>query len=126
MDQQPIAYIHYNLVRILAYHRFGFTCVRLRDQSVRIYDNEARDNSLIITIKLENNIEKFYWDDDIYYVQEHYYHRDDGPAIIYANSEKQNEFWLLGEKYDDAEDYFEALTPEQKTKAIYNMNEIRS
>lgn len=62
-----------------------------------------------------------------WYVKDFYLHRVDGPAFI---AEKNNEierveFWLNGKLYNSAELYFESLTPEQKEKAIWNLDEIR-
>ncbi len=47
------------------------------------------------------------------------YHREDGPAIMFLNFPK--EWWLHGSQYSQ-EEWFNALTPEQKEKAIWNMD----
>lgn len=57
-------------------------------------------------------------------------HREDGPAKItltenddiYCLNHK-NEFWLNGVKFDNKEVWFDALNVEQKTKALFNLNE---
>ncbi len=46
-------------------------------------------------------------------------HRKDGPAIEYYNGTKS--WWLNGYSYSQ-EEWFERLTPEQKEKAIWNMD----
>lgn len=125
MDQQPIAYIDYRLVRILAYHRNTYTCVVLKDQRIRNLDTDPTSNTLIITTKLDDGVERFIWENTTYYVKDCYFHREDGPAIIYAKPNYKNEFWLSGKKYETVEDYFETLTPEQKEKAIFNINELK-
>lgn len=125
MDSQPIAYIQHSFVRILACHRNGYTCVFLRSQAIKILDSSAYD-VMLLTTKLENGIEKFKYENDIHYIKDFYYHREDGPAIIYSDPKRENEFWISGKRYRDSQEYFEALTPEQKLKAIFNINELKS
>lgn len=62
-----------------------------------------------------------------WYIKEFYLHRVDGPAyFVERNNEIERiEFWLYGKRYYSTEEYFEALTLEQKEKAIWNLDEIR-
>lgn len=82
------------------------------------------------TIDVGNGIEKIIRPKKMWYVKDYYFHREDGPAVIWENgadydSQKAGkEFWLHGQKYS-AEEYFEALTPEQKEKAVWNLDEIK-
>ncbi len=46
-------------------------------------------------------------------------HRDDGPAVIYSDGSKQ---WLLDGFFYSQEEWFELLTPEEKEKALFNMD----
>lgn len=55
----------------------------------------------------------------------HYYsngklHRIDGPAIT---REELNYFYLNGKRFYSLEEWFEALSEEEKEVAIFNMNE---
>jgi hypothetical protein len=45
-------------------------------------------------------------------------HRADGPAIVYADGHA--EWWLDGILFKTKETWFEALTEEQKPKALYS------
>ncbi len=47
-------------------------------------------------------------------------HRIDGPAIIYSIGKKR--WFLNGREYFFQEEWFESLTPEQKEKAVWNMD----
>jgi hypothetical protein len=46
------------------------------------------------------------------------YHRLDGPAIIWWDG--YLEWWINGIKYKDKEEWFNALTAEQKVYMIYS------
>ncbi len=46
-------------------------------------------------------------------------HREDGPAVIFSNGSKY--WWLNGWSYFQ-EEWFNVLTPEQKEKFIWNMD----
>ncbi len=46
------------------------------------------------------------------------FHREDGPASIYANG--YIAWYLNGIRFDSKESWFEALTEEQKEKALYS------
>jgi hypothetical protein len=50
-------------------------------------------------------------------------HRDDGPAKEYRTGKK--EWYLNGQYFDSKESWFEALTEEQKSKALYSEYFIR-
>lgn len=58
-------------------------------------------------------------------------HREDGPALLkryafdFDNLPVERSFWLNGELYRNAEHWFEYLTPEQKKKAAFNLDEIK-
>jgi hypothetical protein len=45
------------------------------------------------------------------------YHRVDGPAVEWNFGEQ--EWWLDGKEYPSKEEYFEALSPEQRLKFVY-------
>jgi hypothetical protein len=45
-------------------------------------------------------------------------HRDDGPAVEWING--YEEWWLNGINYYSKEEYFNALSPEQRLKFIYS------
>ncbi len=46
--------------------------------------------------------------------------REDGPAVIYSNGERH---WYCNKKFFlNIEKWFEQLTPEQKEKAVWNMD----
>ncbi len=47
------------------------------------------------------------------------FHREDGPAIIWSGGSKS---WYLSNAKYTQEAWFEELTPEQKEKAIWNMD----
>lgn len=49
-------------------------------------------------------------------------HREDGPAIIWANGEKR---WHLNNHRVTPMEVFELLTPEQKEQVIWNLDEWR-
>ncbi len=46
-------------------------------------------------------------------------HREDGPAYIFANGDRE---WWLNDIHYRQEEWFEELTPEQKEKAVWNMD----
>ncbi len=46
-------------------------------------------------------------------------HRDDGPALIYFDGSK---VYYFNDFYSSQEEWFEFLTPRQKEKAIWNMD----
>ncbi len=46
-------------------------------------------------------------------------HRADGPAVIWKTSQ-QVEWWYFGREYDTEEDWFKALTLEEKRNYIWN------
>ncbi len=47
-------------------------------------------------------------------------HRDDGPAVIYTDGTKE---WWLDNEHFTQEEWFGKLTPEQKEKAVWNMDQ---
>jgi hypothetical protein len=54
------------------------------------------------------------------------YHRDNGPAIKCKYPDGNGfhyGYWLRGKYFSSKEDWFEALNPEEKTRAIWNVNE---
>lgn len=59
------------------------------------------------------------------YYQDGVYHRIDGPAkhVIKIPGEEGVAFHLKGKLYFKAEDWFEALTEDEKLIAIWNLNE---
>jgi hypothetical protein len=46
-------------------------------------------------------------------------HREEGPAVEYED-EEYNEWHLNGVYYNSVEEYFEALTPEQRLKFVWS------
>ena len=53
-----------------------------------------------------------------YWFNDGKYHRDDGPAVIYSDGSIR--WYLNGTLYYSKEEWFEALTEEQKVKALYS------
>ncbi len=47
------------------------------------------------------------------------YHRDDGPAIMWSDGSK---LWFLNNEGYSQEEWFDKLTPEQKEKVLWNMD----
>lgn len=47
-------------------------------------------------------------------------HREDGPAICYEDGDEV--YFLYGKGFNSKEEWFEALTSEQKYKAMWNIN----
>ena len=45
-------------------------------------------------------------------------HREDGPAIVAWNGSKQ--WWMNGGYFFTKEEWWDALTPDQKEKALFN------
>ena len=45
------------------------------------------------------------------------FHREDGPAVIYSDGHLE---WCLNGEFFSKEEWFEALTEEQKAKALYS------
>jgi len=45
------------------------------------------------------------------------FHREDGPAVIYSDGRLE---WCLNGEFFSKEEWFEALTEEQKAKALYS------
>ncbi len=64
-----------------------------------------------------------------YYYKSYYwlangeFHREDGPAIIWSGGGGGKYWYLNGNKYLSQEEWFDALTSEQKEKAIWNMDQ---
>ena len=50
-------------------------------------------------------------------------HREEGPAVIFGNGTVE---WYLNDKLFSKEEWFEALTEEQKEKALYSKYFIES
>ncbi len=59
--------------------------------------------------------------DCLIYLRKGKLHREDGPAIEYKLKNKLY-FWLNGVAYHP-EEWLEKLTPEQQTKALFNMDQ---
>ena len=118
-------YQHARIFRILGpgndWHLIG---IELKDQALcRLEIEKLR---ACPTEDVGHGVEKFYHEGCTYYVREHYFHREDGPAIFWdIHINRQVEFWINGKKFASAEEYFEALSPEQKGKALWNLDEIK-
>lgn len=61
--------------------------------------------------------------DSLFYFRNGLMYRDDGPAVIISSDGKKEYRFYLGAKSLTKEEWFNALTEEQKMKAIFNMDE---
>lgn len=99
-------------------------------------------NSILGTIiylaqykEISIQIKQFWLWDIIYgkqYIKKNLLHRIDGPARIYDDNIPsiyfpyilgflpECDYWINGEKYSSKEDWFKALTPQQKYEVIWN------
>lgn len=58
----------------------------------------------------------------MYYMKEHILHRIEGPAVINGLGKQ---FFIEGKRFSDKEDWFNALSEEEKIIALFNLNEWR-
>lgn len=83
--------------------------------------------TVLPTFRYKDNTYKFLADSIWHYVSEGFLHRDDGPAIEWVDKHGKvsyKRFFLHGQEFETAEEYFDALSPEAKEDAIFNLDTI--
>lgn len=130
----PIVSDHYGRInRVLGVASVhSLIVIEIDTQKVKTIELTPTNPILTVpTIDIGNGIELVVLKKRSFYIKDHFLHREDGPAVIweggasYDGQKAGKEFWLHGKKFHSAEEYFEALTSEQKEKAVWNLDEIK-